>query len=182
MATPHVSGVLALILNQHPSESMLEIKSRLLLSGDTISALSNKTVTGKRLNAFNALVFNNNKSILTSPGQSGELSSTEISFSWTEGNGADTYRLTIGVSPGDTSLFDSGSINTISTTATGLPEDGSTVYVRLFSNPGGNTSYNDYTFKSFTSDEYQPLPSEMTSPENNSTFTSSTVTFPALIS
>jgi subtilisin family serine protease/Leucine-rich repeat (LRR) protein len=55
MATPHVAGVAALLLANNPSVSLQELFSRLIMTGDEIIPLSEKTTTGRRLNAFNAL-------------------------------------------------------------------------------------------------------------------------------
>jgi subtilisin family serine protease len=56
MAAPHVTGVAALILAQSPTANYLEIRERLLATTVPISSLQGRTVTGGRLNAFNALV------------------------------------------------------------------------------------------------------------------------------
>jgi subtilisin family serine protease len=55
MATPHVSGVAALLLANDPTMNLNELKSRLIWTGDPIESLAGKTVTGRRLNAYNAL-------------------------------------------------------------------------------------------------------------------------------
>ncbi len=55
MATPHVSGVAALIKSQNPSMSATQIRSRIFSSVDTISSLSGKVGSGGRLNAAKAL-------------------------------------------------------------------------------------------------------------------------------
>ncbi|NEO56228.1 MAG: S8 family serine peptidase [Okeania sp. SIO3B5] len=55
MAAPHVSGVAALVLAENPDLSYQEVKDIILESTDPISALDGKTVTGGRLNAFEAL-------------------------------------------------------------------------------------------------------------------------------
>jgi len=55
MATPHVSGVGALILALNPALTPLQLKDRILNAVDPIPTLSGITVTGGRLNAFNAL-------------------------------------------------------------------------------------------------------------------------------
>jgi len=55
MATPHVAGVVSLLMSKFPSETAAQIKNRLLAGVDPISALSGVTVTGGRLNAFKAL-------------------------------------------------------------------------------------------------------------------------------
>ncbi|MEB3343271.1 S8 family serine peptidase, partial [Okeania sp.] len=55
MATPHVSGVAALVLAENPNLSYQEVKEIILESTDPISALAGKTLTGGRLNALSAL-------------------------------------------------------------------------------------------------------------------------------
>lgn len=55
MACPHVAGAAALVWSHFPNADFKEIKRRLMDSGDSISALSGKTITGKRINVMNAL-------------------------------------------------------------------------------------------------------------------------------
>lgn len=55
MATPHVSGVAALIKAAYPDATAAQIKARLMNTADPVAALAGKTVTGGRLNAYNAL-------------------------------------------------------------------------------------------------------------------------------
>lgn len=55
MATPHVAGVVALVKAYKPALSWSAIKAAVLDGGDRISALSGRTVTGRRLNAYGAL-------------------------------------------------------------------------------------------------------------------------------
>jgi large repetitive protein len=55
MACPHVAGAAALVWSQFPNAGYKEIKRRLMDSGDAVSALSGKTITGKRINVEAAL-------------------------------------------------------------------------------------------------------------------------------
>lgn len=55
MACPHVAGAAALVWSQFPNADFKEIKRRLMDSGDTLGALSGKTITGKRINVLSAL-------------------------------------------------------------------------------------------------------------------------------
>ncbi|MFQ5638544.1 MAG: S8 family serine peptidase [bacterium] len=55
MATPHVSGVAALILSQSPGLTPVQVKSQMLGAVDAAGSLNGITVTGGRLNAANAL-------------------------------------------------------------------------------------------------------------------------------
>ncbi|MEI6032710.1 MAG: S8 family peptidase [Verrucomicrobiae bacterium] len=57
MATPYVSGVLALLLSQYPMEAAREqILSRLLDKTDKLASLAGKCTTGGRLNLYNSLI------------------------------------------------------------------------------------------------------------------------------
>ncbi|AFY79638.1 subtilisin-like serine protease [Pleurocapsa sp. PCC 7327] len=55
MATPHVSGVASLLWSEDPNLSAQEVKELLLTTVDPLTVLEGKTVSGGRLNAFNAL-------------------------------------------------------------------------------------------------------------------------------
>ena len=55
MATPHVAGAAALLLGRKPSLTTDQLRTVLLTTGDPISSLSGKTVTGRRLNLNNAV-------------------------------------------------------------------------------------------------------------------------------
>jgi len=55
MATPHVTGVAALIKSRFPSAGVAEVRTRILDSVDPQSTLTGKTLTGGRLNAAGAL-------------------------------------------------------------------------------------------------------------------------------
>ena len=59
MATPHVTGAANLLLTQFPDMSNEELKSRLMNTGDSVASLQGKTVSGKRLNANNAMETDN---------------------------------------------------------------------------------------------------------------------------
>ena len=56
MATPHVAGVLALLMAQFPTDSYSSIIIRLMNGTDKIPALAGKTKSGGRLNLANALL------------------------------------------------------------------------------------------------------------------------------
>lgn len=56
MATPHVSGVAALILSKSPNLSVAKLRERLLSAVDKLDSLNGKVSTGGRLNAAKALI------------------------------------------------------------------------------------------------------------------------------
>ena len=58
MATPHVTGVAALLQAQDPQLDWRGIKNLILAGGDNIASVAN-TITQKRLNAFSALICEN---------------------------------------------------------------------------------------------------------------------------
>ena len=58
MATPHVTGVAALLAAQDPTRDWRAIKNLLLAGGDLVPDLA-KTVSGRRLNALNSLLCSN---------------------------------------------------------------------------------------------------------------------------
>lgn len=55
MATPHVSGVAALIKAAFPAATAAEIKARLINTADPVAGLAGRTLTGGRVNAASAL-------------------------------------------------------------------------------------------------------------------------------
>ena len=55
MATPFVTGAVALVRAQYPDESASSIRSRILNSTDRLSSLSGKVSSGGRLNLHRAL-------------------------------------------------------------------------------------------------------------------------------
>jgi subtilisin family serine protease len=67
MATPHVTGVAALLKSFRPNLGMDDVKEILLDSGDAIGALSGKTASGKRLNAYAALLAAESQTADTAP-------------------------------------------------------------------------------------------------------------------
>ncbi len=56
MSAPHVAAVVALIKSAFPLLSATSTKEAILSGGDTVSALTGKTLTGKRLNAYGSLL------------------------------------------------------------------------------------------------------------------------------
>ncbi|MCB0379243.1 MAG: S8 family serine peptidase [Bdellovibrionales bacterium] len=55
MATPHVSGVAALLLSSEPLLDYAQIKDRLMATSHRLSNLKSKTISGGIVNAYNAL-------------------------------------------------------------------------------------------------------------------------------
>ena len=85
---------------------------------------------------------------------------SSVTFQWTD-VGAQEYWLYVGTSVGSANLYNSGQGTNLSRTVNGLPMNGSTIYVRLWTNQGGGWLYNDYTFTAAT-----PTNSGLTAPVN----------------
>jgi len=100
MATPHVSGVAALLAGHNPWADVFDLKNRLLWAGDPIAALTGKTVSGRRLNAYNTLALPPELTVIApNGGQEWPLGLTKT-ISWISIGGdatVDIYLLKAGV-------------------------------------------------------------------------------------
>ena len=69
MATPHVTGLAALIKAQSPGRDWIAIRNLLLSGGDDVSNMYERTITGKRINAVGSLTCSDKRvfSALQSP-------------------------------------------------------------------------------------------------------------------
>jgi hypothetical protein len=84
---------------------------------------------------------------LTSPAPGSVLSGSSVTFSWTPGSGVTAYALWVGVTGVDTrDIFDSGVISATSITVPGLPTNGATIYVAVYSEINGVWQPTNYTF------------------------------------
>ncbi|MGE0495539.1 MAG: S8 family serine peptidase [Vulcanimicrobiota bacterium] len=83
MATPHVSGVAALLASAYPEMSNDELKTRILQGVDQLPSLRGKVATGGRLNAANAL--DNDRLPPAAPGDLSlvEAGSSQVKLRWT---------------------------------------------------------------------------------------------------
>jgi len=114
------------------------------------------------------------KAELVSPAPSSTLSSSTVSFEWTGGVNAALYWLNIGSTPGSFDIFSKSIGQNLSTVVAGLPTDGRTLYVRLYSHINGDWQFNDYTL---TAAVLAPAKAQLLTPAAGSTLTSSTLAF-----
>ncbi|MGB8890298.1 MAG: Ig-like domain repeat protein [Candidatus Korobacteraceae bacterium] len=125
--------------------------------------------------SYTAYNPNSTKGVITSPVPGSTLTGSSVTFSWSAGSGATAYWIDAGSSAGGNQYYQSGNLGNILTkTVTGLPTDGSTVYVTLYSLVGGNWLNNQYTYTAFGGSGAQGV---ITTPTPGSTFTGSSVTF-----
>ena len=88
---------------------------------------------------------------MISPAPGTELSGSSVAFTWSAGSGVTEYQLwlgTTGAGSQNLGVYTEAAAtgNTVSATATGLPTDAATVYVRLLSEIGGSWLSTDYTY------------------------------------
>jgi serine protease len=115
------------------------------------------------------------KAVMTSPANGSTFSSSSVPFTWNTGSGASDYFLYLGSSAGGNDIYSADQGMALSRTVTGVPTNGRTIYVRLWSNLSSGWQYNDYTYTAFTGTS--AAKAQMTSPANGSTFGSSSVAF-----
>gem|GEM_PF-2983221 len=136
MAAPHVTGLVALIWSYNTSLTYSQVRNIILTSGDSLPSLSGKTTTGKRINAYNALLAAD----FTAPTLTGLTSDTTYrkskTWTWDSDDPTATYRYSIDQSP---SWAPSG---TYSSTKTATQSSGEgTYYVHVQATDlQGNTS------------------------------------------
>jgi subtilisin family serine protease len=95
-AAPMVSGIAALLKSAKPTATMGQIKSAILNSGDLDPALTNKTITGRRVDAYRALTYL--LGIKTIQGAVTQLDNTTLSgwaFDGNLGSNPATVRITM---------------------------------------------------------------------------------------
>jgi hypothetical protein len=111
---------------------------------------------------------------MTSPADGSTLSSSSQEFQWSSGTGVSKYWLEVGTAQNATAYY-SGDMGTSQTyTVNGLPTNGSTIKVKLWSRIGSSWGYNTYTYTAHTGASAK---AEMTSPANGSTLSSSSQEF-----
>ncbi|MBS3028938.1 MAG: S8 family serine peptidase [Dolichospermum sp. DET50] len=134
MASPHVAGAAALVWSQNPTWTAQQVKNTLMNTGDPIAALAGKTVSGKRLNVFNALAAANLPSVTVSvsPATVQEDGATNLVYTFTRTNLNLSSPLTVnfgasgianaapvGSDPADYNLLTNGSVTFNPTTKLG---------------------------------------------------------------
>ena len=89
---------------------------------------------------------NPTKAQMTSPAPGSTLTSSVVSFTWSVGSGVSEYWVYIGTSPGGYEFYTQSQGASLSVTVSGLPTNGSTFYVRLWSQISGVWQSNDYIY------------------------------------
>jgi len=116
------------------------------------------------------------KAVMTSPTPGSMLSGSTVTFTWAAGTGTiGGYWVDIGSTAGAHDYYSSGNLgNVLITTINGLPANGSTVYVTLYTQINGAWVNNAYTYTAFSAGSANAV---MISPVPGSTLSGSSVTF-----
>jgi len=113
--------------------------------------------------------------VLTTPAPSSTLTSSSVTFGWTAGSSATAYWLDVGSVTGGDQYYQSGNLgNVLAKTVNGLPANGSTIYVTLYSLVGGQWIRSTYSYTAFNQATAGAV---LTTPTPGSTLTSGTATF-----
>jgi hypothetical protein len=107
------------------------------------------------------------EAVMISPTQGSRLTDSSQTFTWTAATGATKYDIWLGsTGVGSNNLGGSGGTTTTSYRRNGLPTNGETIYVRLFTFYSGGSGYTDYTYTvhSYAVDVSWDAPSSSTDP------------------
>jgi len=112
---------------------------------------------------------------MITPADGTTLTSTTVEFKWT--GSASRYWLYIGTSAaGGTDIYAKDQGTNTSVAVSGLPNNGTKVYVRLWSLVSGKWVYKDYTYTAFKAPDSK-VPAEILTPVPGTALTSTSVTF-----
>ena len=138
MATPHVSGLAALLLADDPGLSAIQVKERILNGAEVKSGLAGMILTGGRINAYNSI---RNVPAPPSSLSAAAASSSKINVTWSDSSyGEDGFKIERKMDVGG--MYAQVAITAANTTTysdTGLDES-TTYYYRIRSYNGSNNS------------------------------------------
>ncbi|MGA2903197.1 MAG: hypothetical protein ABSD98_05180 [Candidatus Korobacteraceae bacterium] len=124
---------------------------------------------------FTAFNTSGGLGVITTPPPNSTLTGSTVTFDWTAGMGASAYWLDAGSTVGGNNYYQSGNLgDVLTTTATGLPTNGSMVYVTLFTFVGGQWFYNQYTYTAYNLSSALAV---MQTPANNTQIDGTQATF-----
>ena len=161
-----------------PTSTLAMSVTTLPIDGSTVYVTMYSKINGVWVNnAYTYTAFNLGaaKGVITTPTPGSTLTGNSVSFTWTAGQGATNYWLDIGSTLGGNQYFQSGPLgNVLTTTATTLPLDGSTVYVTLWTFVGGQWLSNSYIYTALNLSTAQGV---LTTPPPGSTLPDSSANF-----
>jgi len=114
---------------------------------------------------------------ITSPANGSTLPGSSATFSWNAGSGAQQYFFYVGTSQGSNNLYGQGQGLNRSVTINGLPTNGSTVYVRLWTLLSTGWAYQDTQYRAAASGGTLSTKAAMVSPAAGSLLPAGNVQF-----
>jgi Peptidase family M23 len=90
------------------------------------------------------------KAVMTVPVPGSTLSGASVTFDWNSGSGVSQYFLYVGTTAGNSDVYGQSQGTNLSTTVNGLPTNGRTLYVRLWSLIASAWQFNDYIYTAAT--------------------------------
>lgn len=143
-------------------------------SGATLYVRLYSQINGAyQYNGYTYVEANPVKAAMVNPAQGSTLQGSAVTFTWGGGSGVTNYYLWIGTADG---IHDLKNValgpSATSYTATNLPTNGTTLYVRLYSLINGAYQFNSYTYTAAN-----PAKAGIVSPVGGGTLPGSTVTF-----
>jgi hypothetical protein len=153
--------------------------SGLPTNGSTVYATLYTLINGTWTpNAYTFTAYNITaaEGAMTTPTPGSTLSGSTVTFDWTAGSpGPYSYWVDIGNTAGGNNYYSSGNLGNVQTvTVSGLPTDGSTVYVTLYTLINGSWAGNTYTYTALNATSGLAA---MQSPTPGSTIIGTTATF-----
>jgi hypothetical protein len=127
---------------------------------------------GWQFNDYTYTAANFAKAVMLTPTPGSTLAGSSVTFTWSTGTAVSQYAIYVGKTVGGGEIIQRNTGTGLSLAVTGIPTDGSTVFVRLWSLVGGGWQFNDYTYTAANFNRAVLL-----TPTPGSTLTSSTVTF-----
>lgn len=120
------------------------------------------------------------KAAMTSPTAGTTLTTSTTNFAWNSGSQALEYFLYVGTTAGSNNIYGRSEALATSAGVSGLPINGSPVYVRLWTRFATGWQYADYTYATktpATTTTTAPAKATLNSPANGSTLSGGTATF-----
>ena len=90
------------------------------------------------------------QAVMSNPTPGSTLTGASATFQWNNSGAAQYWLYVSKVGVGDSDLYNSSVGTGTSAAVNNLPTDGSTIYVRLYSELGSSWYYYDYTYKAYT--------------------------------
>lgn len=124
---------------------------------------------------YTAYTMPNTSGVLTYPTPGSILTDSTISFQWNPGGNVNQYWFEVATYPGGYNIFGQSVGQAMGADVTGIPENGATIYVRLWTQYLDSTwQYHDYTYTARVPVDGS---AELTTPADGSTLSSGFVTF-----